>query len=366
MRNTYQIIINWDKGQAFSERMAAKILSIDGFENIDPQSPAGGPDGTKDIIGERYGIRHIIGAYFPNGQKDFKDIKSKFDDDYSGAVKNSAKGFAFVTNQKITVSERLLLTKDLELPIEIYHGERVCGILDTPKGYGVRLEYLGIELSKEEQISFLNNHIDLKENFKIIQEALNQLNKVTSRFAGEVYRRDSVMQDKLSTLPIAGVKFSSRLSVEDLIALHRTIIECTQSNNYSDFVGLRNVEVWIGSPGAEKTQADFVPTAPNNIHKEIFELLKWWREIYLQVDNGNDQSKLNAIVSFHEKFLTIHPFLDGNGRIARILASLQFKDLLNQDVKFDEINRSIYYKGLQQAREGSITELERIFKSIMK
>lgn len=366
MTNTYQIIIYWDKGQAFSERMTAKILSIDGFENIDPQSPAGGPDGTKDIIGERYGIRYIIGAYFPNGQKDFKDVKSKFEDDYSGAVKNSAKGFAFVTNQKITVSERLLLTKDLALPIEIYHGERVCGILDSPKGYGVRLEYLGIELTKEEQISFLNNHIDLKENFKVIQEALNQLKKVTSRLVGEVYRRDSVLQDKLSTLPIAGVKFSSRLSVEDLVALHRTVMECIKPNNSSEFVGLRNVEVWIGSPGGDKTEADFIPTAPNNIHKQIFELLKWWREIYLQVDNGNDISKLEVIVSFHEKFLTIHPFLDGNGRVSRILASLQFKDLLNQDVKFDEIDRHIYYKALQEARDGDNANLVRIFKSIMK
>jgi len=366
MTNTYQIIINWDKGQTISERMAAKILSIDGFENIDPQSPAGGPDGTKDIVAERYGIRHVIGAYFPNGQKDFKDIKSKFDDDYSGAVKNSADGFAWVTNQKITPSERILLTKDLELPIEIYHGERVCGILDSPKGYGVRLEYLNIELSKEEQISFLNNHIDLKENFRVIQEALNQLNKVTSRLAGEIHRRDSVIQDKLSTLPIAGVKFSSRLSVEDLLALHRTIIEYCQPNNYLEFVGLRNVEVWIGPPGGDQTQADFIPTAPNNIHKEIFELLNWWREIYLQVDNGNDQSKLSAIVSFHEKILSIHPFLDGNGRISRILASLQFMDLLNQDVKFDEIDRHIYYKALQKARDGNSSELVRIFKSIMK
>lgn len=366
MTNTYQILINWDKGRTFSERMAAKILSLDGFENIDPQSPAGGPDGTKDIIAERYGIRHVIGAYFPNGQKDIKEIKSKFDDDYSGAVKNSAEGFVFVTNQKITPAERILLSKDLKLPVEIYHGERVCGILDSPKGYGVRLEYLNIELSKEEQISFLNSHIDLKENFRVIQEALNKLNKVTSRLAGEIYRRDSVIQDKLSTLPIAGVKFSSRLSVEDLIALHRTIIECSQPNNYSEFVGLRNVDVWIGSPGGKKKQADFIPTAPNNIHKEIFELLKWWREIYLQVDNGNDKSKLDVIVAFHEKFLTIHPFLDGNGRISRILASLQFKDLLNQDVKFDEIDRHIYYRALQEAREGNSSELVRIFKSLMK
>jgi hypothetical protein len=39
MNNTYQILLNWDKGQAFSERLSSKILSIEDFEEIDPQSP---------------------------------------------------------------------------------------------------------------------------------------------------------------------------------------------------------------------------------------------------------------------------------------------------------------------------------------
>lgn len=39
MTNTYQIIINWDKGQPFSESMAAKLMDIEGFEGID--SPLG-------------------------------------------------------------------------------------------------------------------------------------------------------------------------------------------------------------------------------------------------------------------------------------------------------------------------------------
>ena len=107
MNNTYQIIINWDKGRAFSERMAAKILAIEGFEDIDPQSPVGGSDGKKDIICHKYGKKYVAGCYFPNGQKKFKEIEDKFDDDIKGVSKNKADGFIFITNQKLTAGERI-------------------------------------------------------------------------------------------------------------------------------------------------------------------------------------------------------------------------------------------------------------------
>ena len=49
MNNTFQILLNWDKGQAFSERLSAKIIGIENYQNIDPQCPNGGRDGGKDI-----------------------------------------------------------------------------------------------------------------------------------------------------------------------------------------------------------------------------------------------------------------------------------------------------------------------------
>ena len=64
MTNTYQILINWDKGQAFAERMAAKIIGIEGYQEIDPQSPVGGPDGTKDIICYKEGEKFVVGCFF--------------------------------------------------------------------------------------------------------------------------------------------------------------------------------------------------------------------------------------------------------------------------------------------------------------
>jgi len=366
MNNTYQILINWDKGQPFSERMSAKILSIEGFEDIDPQSPTGGPDGTKDIICRKFGKKYIIGCYFPNGQKSFSDIKDKLDGDLKGVTKNNADGFVFVTNQKITPTERIELCKGHVHETTIFHGERVCGILDSPKGYGVRLEYLGIELTREEQISFLNSHLDLKEHFEEIKRTLSSLNKVTTRLAGEIYSRDRLIDEPLSSLPISGVKFSSRLSTEDLLILHRTILQETQFTDYSRFLGFRKVEVWIGNPGKDKDEANFIPTLPSEIVKEIYELLKWWREEYMKVYYGSEDDKVFAIAKFHYSFLKIHPFLDGNGRVARAIASIQYKDLLGKDVRFDNIERHRYYQALQSADIGEKQELNDIFKALIK
>jgi hypothetical protein len=141
MNNTYQILLHWDKGQAFAERMSAKILAIEEFNEIDPQSPGGGPDGTKDILCSKDGEDFLIGCYFPSGQKNISDIKAKFETDFKGVAKNNADGFIFITNQKITPTERAELIAGRNAETEIYHGERVLGILDGPKGYGVRLEF---------------------------------------------------------------------------------------------------------------------------------------------------------------------------------------------------------------------------------
>lgn len=365
MNNTYQILINWDKGQAFSERMASKILDIENFTEIDPQNPIGGRDGKKDIICYKNGNKYVVGCYFPNGQKTFKEIEDKFNDDIKGVKYNKASGFIFITNQKITPSERVELSTGKSFDVNIFHGERVCSILDSPKGYGIRLEYLGIELSKEEQISFLNAHIDLKENFEEIKRGLAKINKVTTKLVGEVYQRD-IGYRPLSTIPIAGVKFSSRLAMEDLLSIHKIIMNETQGMGSSQNLGFRKVEVWIGGPGGKKESADYVPVPPNDVIPKIYELLKWWREEYMKVCYSNDSEKISAIALFHEKFLTIHPFLDGNGRVARVVASIQYKDLLDKDVMFDQIERADYYNALQNARDGNIDELKDIFMALIK
>lgn len=62
---------------------------------------------------------------------------------------------AFVTNQELLLSERKILHEiDCEIDVEIYHLERIASLLNIPKNYGIRMEFLDIEMTKEEQLAF--------------------------------------------------------------------------------------------------------------------------------------------------------------------------------------------------------------------
>jgi hypothetical protein len=89
---TWHRLLEWTKGQAPSERLAAQILIHEGFSDIDPSHPLGGRDGGKDAIASKGRMRFVMAVYFPRGQQTFKDIKTKFDCDLAGAERNSADG----------------------------------------------------------------------------------------------------------------------------------------------------------------------------------------------------------------------------------------------------------------------------------
>lgn len=152
---TWRTLREWIKGSAAAERLAGLILKSDGFSSIDPSHPLGGPDGIKDILCAKEGKKWVAGAYFPRGQKPFSDIKDKFLSDSRGKELNDVDAFVFVSNQELTLSERDGLRSEVGFPVEIYHLERLSLLLNSPALYGVRLEFLDIEMTKEEQLAFI-------------------------------------------------------------------------------------------------------------------------------------------------------------------------------------------------------------------
>lgn len=74
-----------------------------------------------------------------------------------GVYRNGAKGIAFITNQELSLMERKTLEEtDEALDVRIYHLERIDNILNMLKMYGIRLEYLEIEMTKEEQLAYFS------------------------------------------------------------------------------------------------------------------------------------------------------------------------------------------------------------------
>jgi hypothetical protein len=143
---TWHRLREWTKGQAPSERLAAQILIREGFKSIDPSHPLGGRDGGKDALASRDGTNFAMAVYFPRGAKPFQDIKAKFKSDLSGVSSAGASGFAFITNQELTLAERAeLVALAAPVTVQLFHLERVTAILDAPEMATVRQQFLDIE-----------------------------------------------------------------------------------------------------------------------------------------------------------------------------------------------------------------------------
>jgi len=141
---TWHRLREWTQGQGPSERLAQQILLSEGYTGLDPSHPLGGKDGRADAIASREGLRWVMAAYFPRGQRPFKEIEEKLIGDFDGVGANGADALAFVTNQELRRAERKSLSGAVGGTVEIFHLERLTAILDQPKMYGVREQYLGI------------------------------------------------------------------------------------------------------------------------------------------------------------------------------------------------------------------------------
>ncbi len=77
---------------------------------------------------------------------------------------------------------------------------------------------------------------------------------------------------------------------------------------------LRDKQVWIGAPGTPIEQADYVPPEPSLVGPALSD----WEKYY----HADRPDPLVQLAVIHAQFEIIHPFLDGNGRIGRILVPL--------------------------------------------
>ncbi|HVE51439.1 MAG TPA: Fic family protein [Casimicrobiaceae bacterium] len=110
----------------------------------------------------------------------------------------------------------------------------------------------------------------------------------------------------------------------------------------------RRSQVWVG--GTRPGNAAFVPPPSN----ELAELLKHF-ERFLQEDANVAPPLVKAALA-HVQFETIHPFMDGNGRVGRLLIALQLANdnllrepLLYVSLHFKE-HRQTYYELLNRVR----------------
>ena len=118
---------------------------------------------------------------------------------------------------------------------------------------------------------------------------------------------------------------------------------------------LRSSQNWIGPAGCTLHEALFVPPPPHQVADDMSQL-----ERFIHADT--DLPLLVKIGLAHAQFETIHPFLDGNGRVGRLLITFLLceQGVLQKPVLylswFFKQHRQQYYDELQSVRDAGTWE----------
>lgn len=138
------------------------------------------------------------------------------------------------------------------------------------------------------------------------------------------------------------------LSLRLIREVHARLMEGVRGNTATPGE-FRRSQNWIGPPGSTPTTAPYVPPPVQEMHAALGEWEKFlhWR---------GEMPDLVQCALIHEHFEAIHPFLDGNGRVGRLLITLFLMDRgrLSQPLlylsEFIERHRREYYEGLHRIR----------------
>jgi Fic family protein len=125
--------------------------------------------------------------------------------------------------------------------------------------------------------------------------------------------------------------------------------------------------IWVGpddnrikkdmEPGKYKTQPNHVITINGDIHKYC-EPVKVLEEMEKLIDfiNKSDMHPVEIAARAHHKLVEIHPFNDGNGRVARLLMNLILMRNRYVPVIIKCKKREEYYRALMKADKGNISD----------
>ena len=129
-----------------------------------------------------------------------------------------------------------------------------------------------------------------------------------------------------------------------LLQLHGILLDSVRGRNKARGQ-FRLEQNWIGPPGSSIEEARFVPPAPLVLKDHLDN----WEKYY----HGEERDPLVQLAIVHAQFEIIHPFLDGNGRLGRILVPLFLheKKLLSRPMfyisSYLEANREEYVDRLR-------------------
>ncbi|HET7443613.1 MAG TPA: Fic family protein [Solirubrobacterales bacterium] len=248
---------------------------------------------------------------------------------------------------------------------ELFHLERLRLGLDSPKGYGLRLEFLRKPMSVEEQISFFSTlHEDLMRQLladRRLEDKVDTMIVRTTLIAEALGISDQ--PSSLESPDVIGATDASMsdISVATLQLLHRAV---TEGASLPDAVRgtLRSVRLWVGDPN----DPVYAPPEPEEVPGQLAELLAWWRESYSIARKAGLPAVVPALARLHYGIVAIHPFVDGNGRLARFVTDQASRELLGRGIS-EEItsDRRLYFEALKAGNDGDLGPLQGLIRAAL-
>ena len=231
--------------------------------------------------------------------------------------------------------------EDMEVLNLLSQADRQLGRLDMYSEYIPNIElFISMHVLKEAtQSSKIEGTKTNIEDALLNKEDLNDEKKDDWEEVQNYIQALNSAIESLEKLP-----FSSRLIRET----HQILLQGVRGKHKlpGEF---RSSQNWIG--GASINDATFVPPIHSDINEYMGDLEKFAH---------NTESffpDLLKIALIHYQFETIHPFLDGNGRVGRLMITLYLveKGILKKPIlylsDFFERNRTLYYDNLTRVRE---------------
>lgn len=348
------------------ERMSADVLQLLEYQDIVLIAPRGGSDDGKDIT-----------FTTKNGEKGLacvtlrKDSDTKFNQDFFQRKNGDYKKYIFFTNRYLSAAQKKKYTKYckniLKAEFLPFDSESLRSLLDSPSGYSLRQNYLHIPMSSEELIAmqeiWRKNLLEISSKNPSLNTIADQLFRTQSNLADIVAAHyDSNFQIKyarnLLDKPILPI--TSDITISLLQFLHKAILYNDKPTVWSG--KLRTAQTWIGKTNNSITKAIYVPPPPEDVPILLNKLLTKWNRGYSSVNKSSKDEKIKEISNFHIDFLSIHPFLDANGRVARLIMEQQISDLLRIEKNIIFKEKFKYFEALQKGQQGNKDILFKILK----
>jgi Fic family protein/DNA-binding XRE family transcriptional regulator len=185
---------------------------------------------------------------------------------------------------------------------------------------------IGLEYTTESN-RIEGNTLSLQETELIVNQGITIAGKSMREHLEAINHHDAIQF--ITELASSGKSFSER----DLLQVHQLILKGIDRQNAGVY---RKVQVMISG-------SNHVPPQPYLLQKEMESLFIWYNQ------NKNFLHPVQLAAEFHQKLVSIHPFIDGNGRTSRLMMNLILiqNGYVIANIKGDMPSRIRYYQALE-------------------